>query len=44
MVQRYRGVIEKELQDICGDVLAVLDSHLLPHASSSESRVFYYKM
>ena len=44
IVREYRGLIERELQDICGDVLAVLESHLLPHASSHESHVFYCKM
>ena len=43
-VIQYREGIEKELQDICGDVLSVLESHLLPHASSHESHVFYCKM
>lgn len=36
--------IEGELQDICQDVLAVLDKKLLTNATSGESRVFYYKM
>lgn len=44
VVQEYREHIEKELQEICGDVLTVLESHLLPHASSHESHVFYCKM
>lgn len=44
VVQEYREHIERELQEICGDVLAVLESHLLPHASSQESHVFYCKM
>jgi len=36
--------VEKELKDICRDVLDILDKHLIPAASSGESKVFYYKM
>jgi 14-3-3 protein epsilon len=43
-VRTYRTQIEKELKDICADILNLLDKHLIPHASSGESKVFYYKM
>jgi len=43
-IRAYRANIEKELQDICEDILKVLDDHLVPHAQSGESKVFYYKM
>jgi len=43
-IRAYRNNIEKELQNICEDILAVLDNHLIPHAESGESKVFYYKM
>ena len=36
--------VEKELKDICSDILGLLDKHLIPTASSGESRVFFYKM
>ena len=36
--------MEKELQDICGSILGLLDDHLVPTASSGESKVFYLKM
>ncbi len=42
-IKRYREKIEKELSDICQDVLRVLDGHLLPGAGN-EGKVFYYKM
>jgi len=32
------------LNDICNDILRVLDNDLLPTAATSESKVFYYKM
>jgi len=43
-IRAYRANIEKELQTICQDILKVLDDHLIPHAESGESKVFYYKM
>lgn len=36
--------IEKELKEICADILSLIDKHLIPHASTGESKVFYYKM
>ena len=44
MIRQYRSQVEKELKDICADILGVLDKHLLPCASTGESKVFYYKM
>jgi len=44
MIRSYRDQVEKELKDICGDILNVLDKHLIPCADSGESKVFYYKM
>merc|ERR1712047_159863 len=44
MAKEYREKIEKELNDICGDVLNLLDKHLIPKASNAESKVFYLKM
>jgi len=42
--RNYRIQIEKELKEICADILGLIDKHLIPHASSGESKVFYYKM
>ena len=36
--------VEKELKDICSDILSVLEKHLIPSATTGESKVFYYKM
>lgn len=44
LISKYRSGIEVELAKICDDILNVLDSHLIPSASSGESKVFYYKM
>lgn len=42
--REYRCRIEKELGDICKDILDLLSTNLIPAAKSGESRVFYYKM
>lgn len=44
MSREYRDKVEKELRDICGDVLNLLEQFLVPKASNSESKVFYLKM
>lgn len=44
MAKEYREKVEKELDDICQDVLGLLDKHLVPKASPAESKVFYLKM
>lgn len=36
--------VEKELREICHDILDVLDKHLIPASVTGESKVFYYKM
>merc|ERR1712121_628880 len=44
MAKEYREKVEKELRDICQDVLGLLDNFLIPKASNAESKVFYLKM
>ncbi|VIO88355.1 14-3-3-like protein 2, putative [Brugia malayi] len=44
MVKEYREKVEKELRDICQDVLNLLDKYLIPKAGNPESKVFYLKM
>jgi len=43
-IREYRQKIEAELEQVCGDVLYVLDESLIPKAESGESKVFYHKM
>jgi 14-3-3 protein epsilon len=43
-IRDYRQKIETELEDVCQDVLNVLDGALIPKAESGESKVFYHKM
>jgi len=42
--REYRKKVEKELTDICNDILNVLDKHLINNSTTAESKVFYYKM
>jgi len=44
LIKDYRLKIEAELAKICDDILEVLDKHLIPSATSGESKVFYHKM
>uniref|UniRef100_UPI0037E74C4C 14-3-3 protein beta/alpha-A n=1 Tax=Semicossyphus pulcher TaxID=241346 RepID=UPI0037E74C4C len=44
MARDYREKIESELQDICKDVLSLLDKFLIANATQAESKVFYLKM
>jgi len=43
-IRNYSTKIETEFHDICKDVFDILDNHLIPHATSNEANVFYYKM
>eukprot|EP01126_Amoeba_proteus_P012405 TRINITY_DN150_c0_g1_i6.p1 TRINITY_DN150_c0_g1~~TRINITY_DN150_c0_g1_i6.p1 ORF type:complete len:242 (-),score=57.86 TRINITY_DN150_c0_g1_i6:186-911(-) len=43
-IRDYCGKVEKELEQICEDVLDVLDNHLIKCAQNAESKVFYHKM
>ncbi|MCQ8005420.1 14-3-3 family protein, partial [Salmonella enterica] len=44
LVKDYRSKVETELSAICAGILKLLDSHLIPSAAASESKVFYMKM
>ncbi|CAA2968328.1 14-3-3 A [Olea europaea subsp. europaea] len=44
VIKEYRAKIEDELSKISNGILSLLDSHLIPSASSAESKVFYLKM
>lgn len=43
-VKNYRNKVEAELNDICNDILGVLDAKLIPTAGDAEAQVFYNKM
>merc|ERR1719409_1591966 len=42
--KEYCTKVENELQKICDTILGLLDSNLIPKASTGESKVFYQKM
>jgi len=42
--REYRKKVEKELTEICNDILQVLDKNLITNSKTDESKVFYYKM
>jgi 14-3-3 protein beta/theta/zeta len=44
MAHDYKIKIERELKQICTEVLALLDEHLIVKAANAESKVFYLKM
>ncbi|KAE9587132.1 putative 14-3-3 protein [Lupinus albus] len=44
IIRDYRSKIESELSNICDGILKLLDSRLIPSASSGDSKVFYLKM
>uniref|UniRef100_A0A1B0GA40 14-3-3 protein zeta n=1 Tax=Glossina morsitans morsitans TaxID=37546 RepID=A0A1B0GA40_GLOMM len=44
VIREYRERVEKELTDICHEILDILDKYLLPKASDPENKVFYLKM
>jgi 14-3-3 protein epsilon len=43
-IKTYRRVIESELEDICHEILALLDKNILPITKNEESAIFYMKM
>ena len=44
LVKDYRSKVETELSNVCAGILKLLDSNLVPSATTSESKVFYLKM
>merc|ERR1712194_298679 len=44
LIKGYRSKIEKELEDICNDILTLLQDQLIPNSRTSEAKVFYLKM
>ncbi|MFS8009239.1 14-3-3-like protein C [Helianthus anomalus] len=44
VIKEYRSKIEKELSDICDEILKLLDLKHVPSAGSGDWKVFYLKM
>jgi len=44
LIGDYTKKVEKELSDICSEVIKLLKDNLIPKAEGAEARVFYHKM
>ena len=44
LVEQYRDSVRKELEELCDEVLTLIDETILPHAKSGDVEVFCYKM
>ena len=44
VIRGYRQTIEKEMTEICTEVIKLLDDFLIPSSSQTENRTFFYKM
>jgi 14-3-3 protein epsilon len=44
LIKDYRKKIEKELVDICQDILSLLNDSLIPACQNADAKVFFLKM
>ncbi|CCW67684.1 unnamed protein product [Phytomonas sp. Hart1] len=44
LIKGFKRQVEKELAEICTDVLELSDKYLIPAADNDESKVYYYKL
>mmetsp|Transcript_9752 Transcript_9752/g.12671 ORF Transcript_9752/g.12671 Transcript_9752/m.12671 type:complete len:249 (+) Transcript_9752:273-1019(+) len=44
IIRDYKAKIERELVNICNDILGIIEESLIPNSTSEEAKVFYYKM
>ena len=44
LIQRQKGRIERDIVDVCKDVVELLERFLIPAANPGEEKVFYCKM
>lgn len=44
LINRYRSKVEEELKAKCAEIVGILAEHLIPIASTDETKVFLYKM
>jgi 14-3-3 protein epsilon len=44
MIKNYRAKIEKDLSDVCNDIISLLDQNLIPSVKTADAKVFFYKM
>ena len=44
LVSDYRKQIEKEMDEVCDEVIEIINKNLVPQSQSAEGKVFYHKM
>ncbi|EPY36568.1 tyrosine 3-monooxygenase/tryptophan 5-monooxygenase activation protein [Strigomonas culicis] len=44
LMKGFKKQVERELMEICTDLLELLDRYLIPVADNDEAKVFYYKL
>lgn len=44
IVVGFKEKIEAELEDICGEILTIIEMELIPKSTNEEAKVFYFKM
>lgn len=44
VIKEYKKTVQKELSTICEDILALLDTSLIPSSNSGDAKVFFLKM
>jgi len=44
LIKAYRSQVEKELKEVCADIISLLDDHMLVAATGGEAKVFFLKM
>jgi len=44
LIRDYKKKIETELEEICTEILNIIENELIPNSSATEGKVFYYKM
>jgi 14-3-3 protein epsilon len=44
LIKIYREKIEQELNDICGEIIGIINDQLVPSSTTADSKVFFFKM
>lgn len=42
--KNYSAKVEKEANDVCEEVIALIDTDVLPYATDDENKAFFHKM
>jgi 14-3-3 protein epsilon len=44
LIQTYKTKVEDELNEICNDIINIIEKDIIPNTNSEDGKVFYYKM